>query len=65
MTQDEAVSLNPIQKYKQDKVKIIETIIFLEYLGGKDLSFNPYKDTIIRLQGMESGANLLERAVDL
>lgn len=62
---NEAVQLTPMQKYLEDKQSIDAAISLLKYLGGNHLEFNPYKDTILRLEGMISGMAKCEHAVDL
>lgn len=62
---DEAVELTPIGKYLEDRKKVEETKNFLLNFGGRHLEGNPYKDTIVRLEGILSGMRLCEIAMDL
>ena len=58
-------TLSPIQKYLEDQRRVDETIHFLRHLGGTCMEFNPYKDTIIRLEGVFSGMRMADNANDL
>jgi len=57
----ECAARKPYYEYIQKAESVIQ---FLEYLGGTG-PFNPYKETIIRLQGYVSGAKMVERENDL
>ena len=59
-----AVQLTPLAKYQEDRKKVEETISFLRHLGGH-LDLNPYRDTILRLEGILVGMRMCEIAVDM
>lgn len=52
----------PYYEYMTEAEKAIS---FLEYLGGKANPFNPYNETIARLEGFVSGVRMVERNLDL
>ena len=62
---DGAVQLTPLAKYLEDRAAIEKTISLLKYMGGTFLDGNPYKNTIIRLEGVLDGMSMCERAVDM
>lgn len=55
-------SSKPYYEYVREVEKAIN---LLEYLGGRSNPFNPYRDTINRLEGFVSGARMVERELDL
>lgn len=59
------VQLSPTQQYLEDKSAIEKAIQTLRKLGGNHLDTNPYKDAIIRLEGVIAGMRACEIAVDM
>lgn len=59
------VEETPVAKYLTDQHQVWETVCFLKRLGGGNLEHNPYRDTIIRLEGAFSGMKMCEFANDM
>ena len=55
----------PISRYLDDMRRIEDSINLLKRLGGGVVELNPFRDSIIRLEGYLVGAKMCERAVDL
>lgn len=55
-------SSKPYYEYVREVEKAIN---LLEYLGGRSNPFNPYNETIARLEGFVSGVRMVERELDL
>ena len=64
-TADDAVAtFTPMQEYINNQRSVGAAISTLKHIGGS-LEFNPYKDAIIRLEGVVQGMRMCEYAVDL
>jgi len=64
-SESEPVQETEITKYIRNQGRVDETIHFLKMLGGSELLFNPYKDAILRLEGVHHGMRMADFAHDL